>query len=315
MSNFKYYSVNEKPNLLLAKGMLNIREHGILYSLGKSYRSKGLILDLGSFCGASAFCLGLGIQDSGVELNFNRPLHCFDLFINANPHMNNFINKYFYSTLDIHSKELVPSTFKIKNFRDIFDFQTSYINKYITVHTGSILDIDQWEFNNEIVNVDLAKSEVLNQKIIKIFYPKVISEGYIFQQDILIPNHWYLLYTMYLLRDCLNLAFYQKGTGWLFQVYQEISETKAEECIEHLSSINEQSILKSYENCLCWLPEKLHNVVNNCFAFCMIEKIGLGKFKNINNLFDYFNILIESNYATKIKLLCIKKNLYFVNNS
>lgn len=309
MSKFKYYSVDEKPNLLLAKGMLNIKEYGILYSLGKSYRSKGLILDLGSFCGASAFCLGLGIQDSGVESHFNKPLHCFDLFINDNQHMNSFINKYFYSNLDVRSKELIPGNFQIKNFRDIFDFQTSYINKYIKVHTGSILDINKWEFDNEIVNVDLGKSETLNQKIIKIFYPRVIPQGYIFQQDILIPNHWYLLYSMYLLRDCLTLAFYQKGTGWLFQVNQEISAPKAEECIKYLSNINEESILKSYKNCLFWLPQELHIVVNNCFAFCMIEKIGLGKFKNINKLLNHFNVSIESSYATKIKLLCIKNNL------
>ena len=204
--------------------------------------------------------------------------------------MNSFINKFFYSTLDVRTKELIPKNFTVESFRDIFDFQTSYVSEYIKVHSGSILDIDTWEPSLEIVNVDLGKTEALNQKLIRMFYPKIIPQGYIFQQDILIPNHWYLLYSMYLLRECLTFAFYQKGTGWLFRVDQVISTARAEECIRCINELDEQSLLASYEGCLAWVPEELHRVVHNCFAFCMIEKFGFGQFKDEDTLFRYFKI-------------------------
>lgn len=265
-SAFEYFSVDEKPTLLLAKGMLNVKEYGLLYSLGRSYRSKGLVLDLGSFCGASAYCLGLGIRDSGVPLSYDTPLHCFDLFTNPNSHMSEFINKFFYSALDVRTKELISNKVDVKSFREIFDFQTSCVSDYIEVHTGSILDIGTWEPSLEIVNVDLGKTEALNQKLIRTFYPKIIPQGYIFQQDILIHNHWYLLYSMYLLRDCLTLAFCQKGTGWLFQVDQTISTARADECIRCINEIDEQSLMASHEGCLSWVPKELHPVINGCFA-------------------------------------------------
>ena len=311
ISNFKYYSVEEKPSLLLAKGMLSINEYGLLYSLGKSYRSEGLVLDLGSFCGASAFCLGMGIMDSNVELKFNKPLHCFDLFITNNPKINNYINSFFYSHLKVGTQQLTSSNFRIKSFRNIFDFQTSYVNQYIQVHEGSLLELDLRLFDSsiEIINVDLGKSETLNNFIIKSFYNKIIPQGYIFQQDIAIPDHWYLLYSMLLLKDYITLKFYKKPSGWLFQVRETIPPSQTDKCIQCLNEIDEESILESYQQCLSWIPDELHCIVNHCFAFCIIEKCGIGKkFRDINAIFDYFNILINSESAKRIKLLCLRKN-------
>lgn len=310
ISNFKYYSVEEKPNLLLAKGMLSINEYGLLYSLGKSYRSEGLVLDLGSFCGASAFCLGMGIIDSNVALKFNKPLHCFDLFINNNPNINNYINRFFYSHLKAGAQKLTSSDFKIKSFRKIFDFQTSYVKQYIQVHEGSLLELDLHLFDSsiEIINVDIGKTEALNNFIIKNFYNKIVPQGYIFQQDIVIPDHWYLLYSMLLLKDYLTLEFYKRPSGWLFQVRETIPLTQTDKCIQDLNEIDEESILESYQQCLSWIPDELHYVVNQCFAFCIIEKCGIGKFRDINAIFDHFNILIDSESAKRIKLLCLRKN-------
>jgi len=166
-----------------------------------------------------------------------------------------------------------------------------------------------FDSNIEIINVDLGKSEAVNNFIIKNFHPKIVPQGYIFQQDIAIPDHWYLLYSMLLLKNYLTLKFYKKPSGWLFQVKESIPRRQINKCIQSLNAIDEKSILEAYQQCLSWIPEELHPTINHCFAFCLIEKCGISKkFGDINTIFDYFSVAINSQSAKRIKLLCRRKN-------
>ena len=308
-STLKFVPIESKPSLLFAKGMLAVNEFAILYSLGKSYRSEGLILDLGSFCGASAYCLGTGVNDATVELTSDRPIHCFDMFENYNWGTNQFISRFFYGHLD-PAANLVAGQFKdyeFASFRNIFDFQTSTVEHLLTVHQGSLLEIDlvPWaDASIEIANVDVAKSTELNDFIIRNFYPKIIQHGYIFQQDINIPVHWYLLMSMYLLREFVQVDFHRHPSAWLFRVDREITGDAAESCIQTMHEMEEADVLETYLACRSHFPIEFHTIINHCMAYCFLEKFQVGRFVNVEKVLEHFEINIDGPPASSIKRLC-----------
>ncbi|MEM9413188.1 MAG: hypothetical protein AAGA30_18915, partial [Planctomycetota bacterium] len=254
-------------------------------------------------------CLGTGIRDSLNARTIDKPLRCFDMFKNTNQRMNGFINQFFFGYIDANAN-MLPSQFdnsEVKSFRQIFDYQTASVKEFIEVYEGSILDFDVSQLQPdqfEIVNVDVGKSFELNEFIIRSFFPGVITDGYVFQQDIGIPDHWYLLFTMHLLRDHFALDFVKRPSGWVYRCTKPISHDSVNTCIEVMSNVTPAETIEHYYECRSVLPEDLHTTANLCFCFCYLEKFGMQLDRPLPEVLQTFNVDPERDHFASIERLC-----------
>ena len=111
-----------------ALGLLGLEERKLLYELAcRSYTGEGAVVDLGSFCGASACCLAAGLR--GNPRAAGRHVDSFDCFIASEQYLVDFIRDQFGETLKLG-----------ESFAPIFRRATAEFADLIKVHPGDLLE-------------------------------------------------------------------------------------------------------------------------------------------------------------------------------
>jgi hypothetical protein len=137
---------------------------------GDYYEGKGEILDAGPLLGGSTFALASGLERNSRVLDKNKRIHSYDLF------------KYFPD----FEKRVLPD--KRLNEGDsllpIFLENTKTYRDYIEVTPGDILQ-HKWTGDPiEILFIDLAKSQEINEHLVKEFFGCLIPQhSIVVQQD------------------------------------------------------------------------------------------------------------------------------------
>lgn len=168
------------------KGMLSLKERALLYDIALNYfQDKGCVVDGGSFIGASALCLGMGLKDKGINKQL---IHCYDKFV-----MTSGQHKHFVNSVADEGKDLL----------EVFKTNTKEIETLIKVYQGDLLEQPPPQEKIEILFIDIAKTPRLNDYIVENFF------------SLLIPGHSLVVQQDYL---------WTKWNGWVHCTMEYLSE-------------------------------------------------------------------------------------------
>jgi hypothetical protein len=187
--------VDPESDLFKVIGWLGEEERRCLCWLAKEvYTGAGLIVDGGSYLGASAYCLAEGLSQNRTASFAKPPIYAFDLFVALDEYVANDIN------------EKVRPMALNDPYLDVFQRQTTKYFDLIKIFSG---DICQYSMRNtpiEILFIDVAKTLEINQHLAKEFFPALIpSQSLVIQQDFYHLWHPYIHVTMEYLRDYFEI--------------------------------------------------------------------------------------------------------------
>jgi hypothetical protein len=176
------------------KGMLGAEERRMLFWLAREcFLGRGVVVDAGAYVGASAFCLASGLSQSEHADAPSAVVHSYDLFIANEAYLT-----------DPLSGDFGPITTG-DSFRDVFEFQTGKYADRIVIHEGDFLTQSAPD-QIEILFIDVAKTERLNQRVLCSFFPKLIpGVSVVIQQDYYQTWHPYIPISMWLLNEYFEL--------------------------------------------------------------------------------------------------------------
>jgi hypothetical protein len=177
--------------------MLTVAERRLArYLADRYFTDQGNIIDGGCFLGGSTTAFGLGLR--AWETRHGRKprhkIHAYDQFI-AEAWM-------------FDSKHLSADEFRIKQtLRPKFDEIIADVADLVEVHEGDIMAIGRPEEPVEILFIDVAKNPLLNDFIVRAFFPALIpGHSLVVQQDYLYDsNNAWIHITMEYYRDYFRM--------------------------------------------------------------------------------------------------------------
>ena len=189
------------------------------------YSGQGAIVDAGTFLGGSALSLAVGLADNErLEAREKTGrIQCFDIFTWARW---------------IREEWLPPGARLGTSFVGVFHDTVRAYQHLITIHPG---DITKRVWNGEPVEllfVDCAKNFAANAAVIEMFFPRLIPERSIVnQQDYAIQSRLIWLHaTMEFFADRFEeLGSTEIGGTTLFRLRRPISCDDTQACIDALS--------------------------------------------------------------------------------
>jgi len=199
-----------------ALGMLGLEERKLLYNLTRhAYTGQGAVVELGSFCGASACSLAAGLRDNPQAAG--RHVDSYDCFIADEPYLVDFIRTQFGEAIE-------PG----QSFAEIFYRSTAEFADFIEVHAGDLLE-QSWPSGSpiEILFVDVAKTLALSGKVLTGFFSHLIpGQAIVVHQDFYHPTAFYLPVVMDFLMD--HFTIIEAGRDWsvAFRLETAIPEAK-----------------------------------------------------------------------------------------
>jgi hypothetical protein len=187
--------VDPKSDLFRVIGWLGEEERRCLCWLAKEvYTGAGLIVDGGSYIGASAYCLAEGLSQNPTT-SFTEPsIYAYDLFVALDEYVVNDIN------------EKVRRMALNESYFDIFQQQTAKYCDLIKVFRGDICQYSLLDKPIEILFIDVAKTLEINKHLAREFFPALIpGKSLVIQQDFYHLWHPYIHVTMEYLRDYFEI--------------------------------------------------------------------------------------------------------------
>lgn len=203
--------------------MIVPEEQILLYLLCRDvYGGKGVVIDAGSFCGASAYAFAAGIKDSK---NRTGQIHSYDLFTVDDSYTKDYIqNNFFYFTDLAGDRRFQKSIISPgDSFLDIFKFQTQRYADVINIHPGSILDYESPADKIEILFIDVAKTLEIQKHIFQHFFKYLTPEtGVLIQQDFHHAYHPYIHVAMEYLDDYFEITHSRVGASRVYKLLKPI---------------------------------------------------------------------------------------------
>ena len=250
--NDKDINLGELPeNLQNFPGMISQPERKLLISLTKNYFSgKGVIIDAGTFLGASTNCFGYGVRESEVRLDKKlskvKPIQSFDLAIMTDYYVT-FSNRH---SLSLPSKGHSFSKQIKKNIESISDLVSLHIGDICSYTANDIDDI-------EICFLDVLKTEKVSYHCSNIFYPKMLQGGYIIHQDYFFDQLPYIKYHMEAFSDYFEYLGEVASTA-VFRWKKKISN---DEALNILNKITEDEKLALHDRA----SSRTHSPIRSLF--------------------------------------------------
>jgi hypothetical protein len=212
--------------------MLGHEERSLLnWITANEYSGCGAIIDAGAFLGASAFCLASGLRANHLPA---KPIHSYDYFRALDD----------YVAKDINEK--IRQTKIGDDYLDIFQANTKPYEDLIEIHAGNFLD-QKWSGEPvEILFIDIAKTNDLNNHLMREFFPRLIPEkSIVIQQDFYHCWHPYIHASMEALREHFTIVDPLADFSRIYRLNKSISPDDIERVIE-LIGTDELSLLNLF---------------------------------------------------------------------
>lgn len=150
--------------------MIRPTEANLLYTLAKiCYKGDGEIVDLGAFLGGSTLAFSKGLKENVAVKNKFRRIHSFDRFIADSDYMLSYLK-------NTHNGE--------NNFLEEFKNYLAGYEDYYNVYPGDINKIQWLKYPIELLFVDIAKTQAINNHLIPNFFSCLIpGNSVLVQQD------------------------------------------------------------------------------------------------------------------------------------
>jgi hypothetical protein len=201
----------DRPRTLPVVTMLSLQERRLLHYLARRhFTNRGAIVDAGCFLGGSTVALAEGLRQwaAGAYAAPSHPIQTYDLFA---------VEAWTIGTLLPHHMRAGDS------FRALFNRNLAGYRDLIEVHQGDITTMAWPGWPVEILFVDCAKVPIVNDFIVRTFFPRFIpGVSIVIQQDYIFDswNAWIHL-TMERLSDYFEIL---TDTGFGSVVYLNTRE-------------------------------------------------------------------------------------------
>ena len=182
--------------IYMPRGMIGFEELRMLYWLAaEHYSGAGVIVDAGAYLGASAFALASGLAQSRYADAPHAVVHSYDRFVADDDYVQNDISLRFFP---------VPPGY---DFQGLFEFQTALCADKIVVHRGDFIAALVPDAPIEILFIDVAKTEALNDRLVESYFTRLIpGKSVVIQQDFYQAWYPYIPITMEYFRDWFAIA-------------------------------------------------------------------------------------------------------------
>lgn len=172
--------------------MMSYGERTLLHWAARAgLRGPGTIVDAGCFLGGSTLPLGLGVlrreAEEGAQGKAAR-VHSFDLFqVGAERERVYFDDSFEFeigaSTIALYKRNIAP------------------ISDRVIIHAGDLNGLERWDEDISLLFVDIAKSWETNDTVVTRFFPLLVPDALIIQQDLVHAAHPWCALAMELLSD------------------------------------------------------------------------------------------------------------------
>lgn len=176
--------------------MLTEGDKAVYYHAGKHYRFRGSIVDAGCFVGGTTMSLVNGLIDNPLSADHpdavNRLIRVYDLFEIDDDYI-----------LEHLCKNYPARSFEGKNsFLDIFRENLAHHAALLDVRPGDVTKIgytDQQPI--EVLGVDLCKALPVTDFVVREFFPRLLPQALVIQQDFIHEYHPHIHLSMLKLED------------------------------------------------------------------------------------------------------------------
>lgn len=180
--------------------MLTEGDFALYFDAGRTFRFRGSIVDAGCFVGGTTMSLVQGLLKN-PELDTNREklsglIRVYDLFQIDDDYILEHLRKnYPQRDFDGH-----------KSFLGVFEDNLKDHSELLDVRPGDVMSAGYHdEMPIEILGVDLCKALPVTDYVVRTFFPRLLENALVIQQDFIHQYHPHIHLSMMLLDDCFTL--------------------------------------------------------------------------------------------------------------
>jgi hypothetical protein len=227
------YPVSDR--IFMPRGMIGFEERRMLYWLAaEHYSGAGVIVDAGAYLGASAVALASGLAQSSYANSPHAVVHSYDRFVANDDYVQSDISQHFFP---------IPAGY---DYEGLFEFQTALCGDRIVVHRGDFIAAPAPDAPIEILFVDVAKTEALNNRLVEHYFTRLIAgHSVVVQQDFYQAWYPYIPIAMEYFRDWFAVADpHVAGGSRLYLLTREIPRQAIQQLLDGLSVAQESELLR-----------------------------------------------------------------------
>jgi hypothetical protein len=166
------------PEVTAVPSMMSLPERSFLYNLARErYQGEGVIVDAGTFLGASTVSFGAGIKAnprlSEITTAFAKPVRSFELAV---------VHKNMLTSLPRHgiTKKLAVGD----SFAPFLQRNIAPVRDLVALHLGDIIERGTVRDPIEILFLDVLKHEKISEFALGAYFPKLLAgRSIVIQQD------------------------------------------------------------------------------------------------------------------------------------
>ncbi|HEV2187201.1 MAG TPA: hypothetical protein VGR70_08330 [Stellaceae bacterium] len=222
-------------HVFLPRGMIGFEERRMLYWLAAEYYGgAGVVVDAGAYLGASSFALAAGLAHSRHRASQHATVHAYDRFVASDDYVRDDISLNF-SPVDLDY-----------DYYPVFEFQTALHRDRIVAHRGDFLEASAPQSPIEILFIDVAKTDALNNRLVARYFTQLIpGKSVLLQQDYYQAWYPYIPITMEYFRDWLTVADANvDDSSRLYLLTAKVPQRVLQRFLDGLSLAEESELLR-----------------------------------------------------------------------
>lgn len=190
--------------------MLTEGDFAIYFCAGKDFEFRGSIVDAGCFVGGTTMSLVQGLlQNPRLQANSDKLaglIRVYDLFQIDDDYILGHLQKN-YPERDFIGQ---------KSFLEVFNDNLSEHSELLDVRPGDVMLSGYSDTEDiEILGVDLCKALPVTDYVVRTFFPRLLDNALVIQQDFIHQYHPHIHLSMMLLDDCFELEHEMRWGGSL----------------------------------------------------------------------------------------------------
>jgi hypothetical protein len=216
-------------HVMALPSMLSYDERVLLHWAARvGFGATGAIVDAGCFLGGSTLPLGLGMlsRESAGPAPGGSRIHSFDLFQVGEERERVYFDGAFRfevgrPTLDLYVRNIAA------------------IRDRVTVHAGDINGLVDWSEDISLLFIDIAKSWETNDTVVKQFFPHLVPDAIVIQQDLIHFGHPWCALTMELLSEHFEYLGFVPFSSAVYRVRSPVSHNRLPTSLKGVLSADE----------------------------------------------------------------------------
>ena len=190
--------------------MLTEGDFAIYFDAGKRFQFRGSIVDAGCFVGGTTMSLVQGLMQNDLSED-NRDklsgvIRVYDLFCIDDDYILGHLQKNY------PNRDFVGQS----SFLGVFEDNLREYSHMLDIRPGDVMQSGYTDTEDiEILGVDLCKALPVTDYVVRTFFPRLLDDALVIQQDFIHQYHPHIHLSMLLLDDCFELEHEMRWGGSL----------------------------------------------------------------------------------------------------